>query len=561
MTTFVDCHDASALAEALAQRCDQAHQRGETWVARCPAHDDHTPSLHITPKDDKVVLHCFAHCTAEAVVQALGLTMADLFVQQRSPNGHRRILKVYDYFDAHGTLLHQTLRYDDPNHRFGQRRPHPTRPGEYIWKEVFKDIEPVLYNLPAVLAAITHGDTIHLAEGEKDADTIIALGLVATTVPMGAKYWRDSYTTMLTDTDVVVWPDNDEAGQARISKVQRALTGKAKTLRIVPVPAPHKDVSDWIHAGGTRAEIEALIQAHTTPAPLKASLVSFAELMQLQLPQRDAYMDWLAERSLNMMYGPRGVGKTMVLLGVSISLATGRVFLKWPIHQAVGVLYVDGEMSLDELRTRAVTLAGGDIPTRMTFLPSELVYTRSGRDLTLTCEQNRRDIEAMLDEHPGIKVIVLDNVSCLFPGISEDKKQDWEPINAWLIRLRHRGITVMLGHHAGKNGQQRGTSGREDALDTIIALTYPPGHQAQDGCHFHLHFEKSRGVKGETVEALDVRLDETPEGLGWTHASLETTRTERVKALLADGMPAKLIAEELAIDPSYVYRLKRKLGL
>src|SRR5262249_28068954 len=148
---------------------------------------------------------------------------------------------------------------------FRQRRPDPVNPGEYVWD--LKGLEPVLYNLPAVMQASQHGDTIHLAEGEKDADTLIALGFVATTVPMGAKYWRTSYTVTLTGADVVVWPDNDEAGQASITKVQRALEGKAKSLRIVPVPAPHKDVTDWIQAGGTRAAIEALVQAHVTPAP------------------------------------------------------------------------------------------------------------------------------------------------------------------------------------------------------------------------------------------------------------------------------------------------------
>jgi putative DNA primase/helicase len=315
-------------------------------------------------------------------------------------------------------------------------------------------------------------------------------------------------------------------------------------------------------------------------------------------------MGWLKEQSLNMVYGPRGIGKSMALLGLSLSLTTGRVFLKWPVTQTVGVLYVDGEMSLDDLRSRAKTLAGRDVPACLTFLPSELVYTRSGRDLTLTCdahsaplwnllilfslffrsicpikemankfnalcewvrdvrcEQNRREIEAMFEARPALRILVLDNVPCLFPGISEDKKQDWEPINGWLIRLRHRGITVIFGHHAGKGGQQRGTSGREDALDTVIALSLPPDHQAKDGCHFHLHFKKSRRMKGPTVEALDVRLDETPDGLGWTWCPLETSRTDQVKILLAEGIPPKVIAEELAVHLSYVYRLKKQLGV
>jgi hypothetical protein len=198
------------------------------------------------------------------VVQALGLTMADLFVHPRPSNGHKRIVKVYDYYDAAGTLVHQTVRYDPKD--FRQRRPDPAHPGDYLWN--LKGIEPVLYNLPAVLEGIRAGALIHLAEGEKDAETLIALGFVATTVPMGAKHWRASYTATLTGADVIVWPDNDPPGQAALAKVQRHLTGKAKTLRIAQVSAPHKDVSDWVKAGATLDALHTLVQTATMPPPV-----------------------------------------------------------------------------------------------------------------------------------------------------------------------------------------------------------------------------------------------------------------------------------------------------
>jgi hypothetical protein len=296
------------------------------------------------------------------------------------------------------------------------------------------------------------------------------------------------------------------------------------------------------------------------PAPLDASLVTSVDLLNLTLPPKTPYLDWLSERSLAMVYGPRGVGKTLWLLELGISLSMPKSFLKWPVHPQVSVLYVDGEMALDSLQLRVRQLAGDHPPPGLHFLPSELVYARSARDLTLSVASDRLAIDAMLDTG-AIKVLILDNVSCLFPGLDESKKQDWEPINAWLIRLRHRGITVIVGHHAGKNGQQRGTSGREDALDTIIALTLPPGHQAEDGCHLHLRFEKSRGVKGATVEALDVRLEEMHAGPVWTCAPLDARRKERIKTMLEDGMPAKLIADELGISASYIYRCKRELRL
>src|SRR5262249_45624357 len=202
-------------------------------------------------------------------------------------------------------------------------------------------------------------------------------------------------------------------------------------------------------------------------------------------------VEWLPERGLVMVYGPRGAGKTMLMLELAIRLTTGKTFLKWPVDHTTGVLFVDGEMPLVELRERTVALARDPIPQRLHFLTGELVYEKLGVDLILTSTPARMAVEEILDANPHIRVVILDNISCLFSGISEDRKQDWEPINTWLVRLRHRGITVVLVHHAGKGGQQRGTSGREDSLDAVLSMEYPQDYRPEDGCHFQLRFKKS----------------------------------------------------------------------
>lgn len=250
--------NADDLTAAIAQRCDQAHQTATGWQACCPAHEDSTPSLAITPGRDKVLLKCHAGCTVNAIVTALGMTMADLFLHQPTTHGRKHIVKVYDYLDANGHVLHQTVRYADPKD-FKQRRPDPAKPGDYIWS--LKGIEPVLYHLPDVLAAVQRGETVYLCEGEKDAENVQSLGLTATTNPMGAAYWRKSYTETLRGAAVVLLPDHDEAGQKRTAKVAPALYGTVASLKVLELPglAEHGDVSDWLAAGGTRASLEALV--------------------------------------------------------------------------------------------------------------------------------------------------------------------------------------------------------------------------------------------------------------------------------------------------------------
>jgi hypothetical protein len=300
------------------------------------------------------------------------------------------------------------------------------------------------------------------------------------------------------------------------------------------------------------------LRAHASEKPVSflPALLSFEALLTLDIPERKRYVEWLPERGIVMAYGPRGAGKTMLMLGLTIGLTTGKPFLKWLIYHQTGVLYVDGEMPLVELRERVVNLAQ-DIPQQLHFLTGEIVYQTLGIDLTLTSKEARTAIEEILDANTAIRVVVLDNISCLFSGISEDRKQDWEPIGAWLVRLRHRGITVVLVHHAGKGGQQRGTSGREDSLDAVLSLEYPQDYRPEDGCHFVLRFKKSRSIKGEAVSAIDVRLEDTEDGPIWTYRSLEESARERVEQMLNDGMTPAEIAAELDVTRSYVYRIKR----
>jgi hypothetical protein len=72
---------------------------GGGYTGCCPAHDDTTESLSFTDEDDRLLVHCFAGCSGEKIVSALGLTMADLF------NGARRRGKVLPLRLDHGRGL------------------------------------------------------------------------------------------------------------------------------------------------------------------------------------------------------------------------------------------------------------------------------------------------------------------------------------------------------------------------------------------------------------------------------------------------------------------------
>lgn len=93
-------------ASKLLDRLDGVRQSGAgRWIARCPAHEDRSPSLSVREVEDgRTLLHCFAGCETEAVLSAVGLTLGDLFERPlgdlappRSTIPARDLLEVLDH--------------------------------------------------------------------------------------------------------------------------------------------------------------------------------------------------------------------------------------------------------------------------------------------------------------------------------------------------------------------------------------------------------------------------------------------------------------------------------
>jgi len=163
--------------------------------------------------------------------------------------------KIYQYKDINGKVTLETCRYEDPKD-FRQRKPHPTKPKEFIWN--LKDIEIIPYNL----SAVAKSDTLYICEGEKDCDRLAQVGLTATTNPLGAGKWPDSLTPYFKNKTVILLPDNDNPGEAHAKLVAQKLHGTAKSIQIVNLPnlPPAGDVSDWLAAGNTKADLLEVIK-------------------------------------------------------------------------------------------------------------------------------------------------------------------------------------------------------------------------------------------------------------------------------------------------------------
>lgn len=134
-------------------------------------------------------------------------------------------------------------------------------------------------------------------------------------------------------------------------------------------------------------------------------------------------------------------------------------------------------------------------------------------------------------------LVILDNLSTLVRSGNENEADSWVQIQEWMLQLRKLGKAVLLIHHAGKNGAQRGTSKREDILDTVLALKKPKNYSPNYGARFEVHFEKARGFCGEAADSFEACLITDSKGLlSWNYKKIEGRDLEVVVSLYKDGM-------------------------
>jgi hypothetical protein len=145
-------------------------------------------------------------------------------------------------------------------------------------------------------------------------------------------------------------------------------------------------------------------------------------------------------------------------------------------------------------------------------------------------------------------------------GFERNDPDAWTNLQRFLMAMRKVGTAVLIVHHANKKGVQRGTSRREDVLDVVLAMRRPNGYAASEGARFELHFEKARGLLGDAVEPLEVRMSLDPEGrISWDWARTDEMERRRVAALLRDGLKPYQIARELGMSKARAYRLREQV--
>jgi hypothetical protein len=235
------------------------------YQAQCPAHADDGPSLAVREGDEGVILFCHGGCSSDAVSQALGIPLAELFTSFYKPKRSSTVVPLrasagtgltwvcdYLYEDAEGKPAFKIVRFakDDGGKAFFQHRREQGH-----WVAGLGGAVPPLYRLPKILEAVARGDVVLLVEGEKDADAAVELNICATTAPGGAaKPWQNDWTETLREGLVIILADADPvekrfAGQRHAWDAYTALEPVAKQVQLALPPPGYKDLSEALAAG------------------------------------------------------------------------------------------------------------------------------------------------------------------------------------------------------------------------------------------------------------------------------------------------------------------------
>jgi putative DNA primase/helicase len=470
----------------LLERLKKVKGAPSGWSALCPAHADSSPSLSVSVgQDGDAIVACHCGCTAEEIVAALGMTMSDLFREERkpatlsapdrpaAPKSRPRHVATFAYTDEDGMLLFEACRFEFPLEP-GQAKPKkqfrqrvPDGKGDWVWS--LGETRRVIYRLPEVIEAAAAGRRIFVTEGEKHADALAQHGYPATTNPMGALKWTDTFSETLRGCAVVVLPDNDDTGRDHAQQVAVSLHAHGCRVQLVALPGlPEKgDVVDWLADGGSMDALEELIAATPcwTPDELEGRTRTRWRMDELVLnefimrPPQPVVprLAWAARSTI--LAGREKLGKSTLMGYITARVTRGEPFLdSTEACQRGDVLLISLEEYIGDTLRRLQSFGANETKVH-------IVDRLLGSGLNERVEELRGHIDAVT---PAL--VIIDSLSKFSMGlVDEENSSKMGAIANPLSDIAHdTGAALMISHHARKSdGRARGHSSITAAFDVV----------------------------------------------------------------------------------------------
>lgn len=481
---------------------------------------------------------------------------------------------VYYYRDRDGAVRYSVHRYRLPNGKktFSQHPPD----GKGGWKfgpGCMDGVEPLPYRLPEILgsagnpASDDDAEPVWVVEGEKDADRLASLGLVATTNHQGAQStdatWP-KFVEYFRGREVFVLPDNDPGGRAHARKVAAYLSGVAGSVKVVDLPGlpPKGDVSDWLDAGHDLDGLGRLAKAAPewtgaepgpaeAPAPEAVRDATAADVRAALSAASWLAPGWIPNAELTLLAAEPGVGKTRFCFDLARRIHAG---LTWPDGSPITLprdsktLWIAADGQWQEIAT--IPAAFG-IPDDLVVLNATNEDPYSGT--TLEQEEDFADLESRIKRvRPAIVFIdTITNTADFKAQDASDAKKQYKPLQEIASRCQTAIVCVT---HLNASGKVLGRRAAEKVR--VVVQIECPDPEGQPNRR-KLWVSKSKAVR---PPALGVTM--TDEGNEYDAEPPEPPRDGRFGGAKTGPVPAAItacmawLAARLASGPARVKDLR-----
>ena len=506
-------------AQQIATTLGNAKKVGNGYLASCPVphhgqgNGDKNPSLSVTDGEDgNILFKCHGGCDQQSVFS----TIKEMGLLPQLPDRPEYLASVkpiplvavptleqeWHYTDEDGVSLFVKQRYktyDAKGKTYKTLRvmPDNTRVGK------LGDCRIVPYRLPEVLQAVSDGRVIYICEGEKAADALCSLGVVATTSHAGAGGWNPDLNQYFAGANIVIVPDNDVAGWSYAHKIVESLIGTTKSIRVLDLPLtnPKEDAYEWVNRyDGTRSllaqiakacpVVESTAQVQTpqrlqelSQEPINHSNLDINEQTPRLLVEswdsiKDEPVEWLVEsilpkKAFIALYAPPASYKSFIALDLAEAIATGREWMGYRIPKKGAVLYICGEGHGGMgARVKACKIQNKSPDGANLYIIRAQLNLRSSQEDFDKLIQAISELIAQIDE--PLEIIILDTLMRMSGGgFNENSSEDMGAFITQTGKLQeifHCALLVI--HHSGKDVTKglRGHSSLLGAVDTELEI-------------------------------------------------------------------------------------------
>ncbi len=286
---------------------------------------------------------------------------------------------------------------------------------------------------------------------------------------------------------------------------------------------------------------------------LSAALMNARTLIELPIEPRPKVLgEWFREGDFGYIFAPRGHGKTWMAMLVGNAICEAASLGKWEAGaEPRRVVYFDAEMNLPDVQERA-RLVGITSP-RFEWLQNELIFNVLETSLNIADPDDQEAISGVLNSGD---VLIIDNLSTAISGSKENDNDDFDYLKSWLLRLRNRRVSVIIIHHAGRNGAMRGASRREDMAHWIISLKDDSDDEGATA--FVTQFVKCRNCTISSAPPL--RWTITTKGGRLTYTCDKHNGPDAMLAMIRSGVgSATDLAKDLGVSPGCVSKWAKRL--